>query len=215
MPDTVHSGLWHFLTIQSMCFDCSAGSGSWSKWITLFLFFSLPVYWWNSFTSEANSGRIHLPHYTHAHTHTQTLHPQHLSLKDSHCQCIPPTPSCYTYKVNMYGRCVEKVITGAFHCRVSEGLYINKKNCCLFILHQRAVLLHWLRSEEELLQLFVIRMKNIYIFITKTNIWYIINNIIWYKHSAMTLKFFKLRLIFQHFYIYIYLLICFIPNLRA
>lgn len=122
MSDVVHSELWHFRTIQSMCFDCSAGSGSWSKWITQFPFFSLPVYWWNSFTSEANSSLTPPP------LHTHTPHPQRSSLKDSHCQSIPPTPPCYTYKVNMYRRCIEKVVTVSLLCIIMH----ENKGSCLF-----------------------------------------------------------------------------------
>lgn len=121
MSDIVQSEPGHFLTIQSMCFDCSAGSGRWSKWITRFPFFSLPVFWRNPFSSDANSSRTPPP------LHTHTPHPQYSSLKDSHCQSIPPTPSCYTYKVNMYRRCIEKVITKVFLCSVSKGLHMNTK----------------------------------------------------------------------------------------
>ncbi len=140
LPDIVHSEPWHLLTIQSMCFDCSAGSGSWSKWITLFPLFSLPVYWWNPFTSEANSSRTPPPLRTHTHTHTP--HPQHSSLKDSHCQSVPPTPSCYTHKVNMFRRCIEKVITGAFLRCVSQRLYVKPKAVVCFIPHQWAAFIH-------------------------------------------------------------------------
>lgn len=67
MADIVHSDPWHFQTIQSMCFDCWAGSGSPSKWITPFPFFRLPVCWLNPFTSGANSSPTSPPL---SHTHT-------------------------------------------------------------------------------------------------------------------------------------------------
>lgn len=71
-----------------------------------FLFSSLPVDWWNSFTGEANSSCMPPPQHTHS--HRCTPHPQRLSLKDSHCQSIPPTPLRSTYKVNLDGGCIKK-----------------------------------------------------------------------------------------------------------
>lgn len=56
--------------------------------------------------------------YTHASVpacpHTLTVHPQHSSLKDSHCRSNPPTPPWCTCKVNMYKRQTGKVIGGVF-----------------------------------------------------------------------------------------------------
>lgn len=148
MPDAAHSESWHVLTIESMCFDCSAGSGSLSKWITLFSLFNLPVHWWNPFTSGANSNSTPPP------PHTHTLHPQHSSLKDSHCQSIPPTPSCSTCKVNMYRRHIEKVITGAFLRSVSQSLDMKAKALCLFYSPSMGCLfLYWSSSVSEVLRM--------------------------------------------------------------
>lgn len=66
--------------------------------------------------SKHTSARTHS--YTHASVpacpHTLTVHPQHSSLKDSHCWSNPPTPPWCTCKVNMYKRQTGKVIGGVF-----------------------------------------------------------------------------------------------------
>lgn len=120
MPGIAQWLPWHLLTIQSMCFDCFG----WEWELQLmnhtvsFIHSASPLMESIHKCGLIVSTRARTHSYTHACVpacpHTLTVHPQHSSLKDSHCWSNPPTPPWCTCKVNMYKRQTGKVIGGVF-----------------------------------------------------------------------------------------------------
>lgn len=140
MPGIAQWPPWHLLTIQSMCFDCFG----W-EWELQLMNHTVSFIHSASPLTESihkcslivSTHKLALA-YTHRHTHTHasiqacphtlTVHPQHSSLKDSHCLSNPPTPPRCTCKVNMYKRQTGKVIGGVFLRSASAW-----QQSCLFV----------------------------------------------------------------------------------